>query len=148
MIIQWDRGVQWYAMGFWDVSLGRTPDKYFRHIIEFGSPRIDEWMEEIHGEVYPLEIYLQVRYHQSREREHDTCKVSLRHYLESLVIPLGLSNAPNTFQLGRRKWHIFPPSDAINIFKWTWRVHMSQLWVADKSIDMLEFFHLGYVVGA
>jgi hypothetical protein len=46
-------GVQWvFGMFF----LGRSPDNDFRHIIEFGSPKIDEWMDELHGEEYCLEI--------------------------------------------------------------------------------------------
>jgi hypothetical protein len=37
---------------------GRHPNKDFRHIIEFGSPRIDDWMDEFHGEEYSLKIDL------------------------------------------------------------------------------------------
>jgi hypothetical protein len=37
---------------------GRPLDEDFRNIIEFGSPRIDEWMDELHGEGYSLEIDL------------------------------------------------------------------------------------------
>jgi hypothetical protein len=63
--------VRWYAVGFWDISPRGPPDRDFRHIIEFGSPRIDEWMDELHGEVYPSEIDILVGYHQSRDREQD-----------------------------------------------------------------------------
>jgi hypothetical protein len=42
-------GVQWV---FETIPPGRPLDRDFRHIIEFGSPRIIEWMEELHGEKY------------------------------------------------------------------------------------------------
>jgi hypothetical protein len=48
--------------------LGRPPNGEFIHIIEFGSPRINEWMDELHGEEYSLEIDLQLGYHQSRDK--------------------------------------------------------------------------------
>jgi hypothetical protein len=84
-------------MGFWNDSPERHPNKNFRHIIEFGSPKIDEWMNELHGEVYYSKIDLQVGYHQSRDKEQDTCMIDLRCYLEFLVIPLGLANTYDTF---------------------------------------------------
>jgi hypothetical protein len=59
-------GVQWV---FGTFPPGRPPDKDFRHIIEFGSPRIDEWMDKLHGEEYSSEIDLRLGYHQSRDRE-------------------------------------------------------------------------------
>jgi hypothetical protein len=63
----------------------------FRHILEFGSPRIDEWMNEIHGEEYSSKIYLQLGYHQSRDIEKDTCMFTLRCYLQFLVMPFELT---------------------------------------------------------
>jgi hypothetical protein len=48
-------GVQW---DFGMFPLGKPLDRDFRHITEFGSPMIDEWMDEPHGEVYPSEIDL------------------------------------------------------------------------------------------
>jgi hypothetical protein len=59
-------GVQW---DFGTFPLGRPPDRDFRHITEFGPPRIDEWMDEPHGEVYPSEIDLRLGCHQSRDKE-------------------------------------------------------------------------------
>jgi hypothetical protein len=139
-------GVQWVFGMF---PLGRPPDRDFRHIIEFGSPRIDEWMDELHGEEYSSEIDLRLGYHQSRDREKDTHRISLRCYLESLVIPLGLTNTPDTFQSCRQwQWHLVLFSDANSIFNRTWRVHLSQLGEAGRIIAMSEFFHLGYVVRA
>ena len=40
-------GIQWV---FGTIPLKRPPDRDFRHIIEFGSPRIDEWMDKLHEE--------------------------------------------------------------------------------------------------
>jgi hypothetical protein len=77
-------------MGFWDISPRRPLDRDFGHITGFGSPRIDEWMEKLHGEEYSLKIDLRLGYHQSKDREQDTCRVSLRCYIEFLVVPLEL----------------------------------------------------------
>jgi hypothetical protein len=81
--------------------LGKPPDREFKHIIDFGSPRIDECMDALHGEVYGLDIDLQVGYHHIREKDKDIHIITLRCYLESLVIPLGLTSAPNIFQFYR-----------------------------------------------
>jgi hypothetical protein len=48
-------GVQWV---FGAIPLGKPLDMDFRHIIEYGSPMIDEWMDKLHGEEYSLEIDL------------------------------------------------------------------------------------------
>jgi hypothetical protein len=68
-------GVQWVFRMF---PLGRPQDRDFRNFLEFGSPRIDEWMDEIHGEDHSSEIYLRLGYYQSRDREKDTRRVALR----------------------------------------------------------------------
>jgi hypothetical protein len=129
--------------------LGQPLDRDFRHIIEFGSPRIDEWMDEPHGEVYPLEIDLRVGYHHGKDKEQDTCEIALRYYFESLVIPFRLTKVPDISQYCMQwQWHLVLIFDANNIFNNTWRVHMSQLGEAGRIIAMSEFFHLGYVVRA
>jgi hypothetical protein len=87
--------VQWV---FGMISLGRPPDRDFRDIIEFGSPMIDECIDELHGEVYSSKIVFRVGYHQSRDKEKDIYRIVLRCYLEFLVISLGLTNTPDTFQ--------------------------------------------------
>jgi hypothetical protein len=51
------------------IPLGRPPDIDFKHTIEFGLPRIDELMDELHGAVYLFEIDLHLGYHQIRMRE-------------------------------------------------------------------------------
>jgi hypothetical protein len=87
-------GIQW---DFGTFPLGRPPDKDFRHITEFCSLKINEWMDKPHGEVYPLEIDPRVGHHQNMNIEEDTYRVALKRYLESLVIPLGWTDALDTF---------------------------------------------------
>ena len=84
-------------MGFWDFPPGIPPDKDYRHIIELGSPKIVEWIDELRGEEYSSKSDLRLGYHQSKEREQDTCRITLRCYPEFLVIPLGLTNEPVAF---------------------------------------------------
>jgi hypothetical protein len=65
-------GIQQYIVVYGGVLwvFGTIPsDRDFRHIIKFSSPRIDDYMDELHGEVYSLEIDLRMGYHQSRDRE-------------------------------------------------------------------------------
>jgi hypothetical protein len=78
-----------------------------------------------------------------------TYKIVVKCYLEFLAIPLGLANAPDTFQsCSQWQWHLVLSSDANNIFNKTWRVHLSKLGEACRIISMPGFFHLGYVVRA
>jgi hypothetical protein len=62
-------GIQQYTMMYGGVRwvfgmfLPRIPPYMdFRNIIEFGSPNIDDWMDEIHGEEYSSKIDLRLGY--------------------------------------------------------------------------------------
>jgi hypothetical protein len=139
-------GVQW---DFGMFPSARPPDRDFRHIIEFGSPRIDEWIKKLHGEEYSSEIYLRLGYHQSRNIEWDTCRISLRCYLESLVIPLGLTNIVDTFQFCMQlQRHLALFSYVNGILNRTWRIHLIQLGEVGRIIGVSGLFYLGHAVRA
>jgi hypothetical protein len=52
-----------HDQGFGEIPLGIPPVLGFDHTIEFGLPRIDEMMDELHGVVYISEIELRLTYH-------------------------------------------------------------------------------------
>jgi hypothetical protein len=58
-----------HDQGFGEILPGRPPDIDFEHTIEFGLPRIDELIDELHGAVYLSEIDWCSRYHQIKMRE-------------------------------------------------------------------------------
>jgi hypothetical protein len=58
--------VQWSCGLF---LLGRPPDKVLKNTIELMFLRIDECMDEHHGEKYPSMIDIHLGYHQMRVRE-------------------------------------------------------------------------------
>jgi hypothetical protein len=48
-------GVQWVFGVF---PLGRPPERGVEHTLGFDLPRINEWMDELHGSVYSWKIDL------------------------------------------------------------------------------------------
>jgi hypothetical protein len=108
-------------------------------------PRIEDFLDKLHGAVYFTKIDLCSGYHQSKMREEDISKPTFRcHYdhYEFLVMPFGLTNAPTMFQSfmnhvfnKQLRKHLLVFFDDLLIYNKTWEEH---LWHVDQILSIME----------
>jgi hypothetical protein len=106
---------------------------------------IDEFIDELHGEIFFTKIDLQSGYHQINIREQYIEKTTLRcHFghFEFLVMPFGLTNAPATFQScmnrifkGELRKYLLVFFDDILIYNRTWDEHLAHL---EEVLDIMQ----------
>jgi hypothetical protein len=108
-------------------------------------PCIDELLDELHGTVFFTKIDLRLGYHQISIREQDIEKTTSRcHFghFEFLVMPVGLTNAPATFQScmnhifrGQLQKYLLVFFDDILICSRTWKEHLAHL---DEVLSIMQ----------
>jgi hypothetical protein len=111
-------------------------------------PRIDEFLDELHGVVYFTKIDLHYGYHQIKMREEDISKTTFRcHYdhYEFLVMPFKLTNASTTFQYcmnhvfkSNLRKHLLVFFDDLLIYNKTWEEHLLHV---DQILSIMENNH-------
>jgi hypothetical protein len=135
-------------------------------------PRIDEFLDDLHGAVYFSKIELCSRYHQIRVWEQDIHKNIFRYHYghyEFLVTPFGITNTPSTFKSCMN--HIFNKQlrkyllvffDDLLIYNKTWQDHLKHLdqilsIMEEQSLYakeykcefwMIEVLYLGHIIGS
>jgi hypothetical protein len=133
--------------------------------------RIDELLDELHGDVYFTKIDLHSGYHQIKMREQYLPKTAFRcHYghYEFSVMPFGLTNAPTTFESCMN--HVFNKQlrkfllvffDDLLIYSKTWEEHIQHveqilaimegqsLYAKESKCEfgMTEVLYLGHIIG-
>ena len=77
--------------------------------------------DEFHGEVHSSKIDLRLEYHLGWDSEQDSHVTILRYPYEFLVMPLGLTNAPTTYQIFLQLHRcLFLFFDSLSIYNKTW----------------------------
>jgi hypothetical protein len=133
-------------------------------------PRIDEFLDELHGPVYFSKTNIRSGCHQIKFRERDVHKTCFKCHCGNynfLVIPFGLTNAPVNFQSCMN--HIFNKQlrkfllvffDDLLIYNKTWEDHLRHLYeilsimgekllyakVSKCEFGMMNIIYLGHVI--
>jgi hypothetical protein len=108
-----------------------------RNTCDDGESRVDHQGEEI-----PLDVYDGMGVAWSPSDYSDNPSVCREEFL---VIPLGLTNVCDTFQLGIQSWSFrIPFLDALIRCNMTWEDYVRQLDEPRVVIDMTKILHLGY----
>jgi hypothetical protein len=134
---------------------------------KYPIPRIDEWLDELHGAIYFTKNDLRSGYHQIKMREEDVSKTSFRcHYghYEFLVMPIELYilvlQELCVQQAAEETLVVF--FDDLLIYSKTWEEHLrhvdqilsimeeQSLYAKESKCEfgMTEVLYLGHVIGA
>jgi hypothetical protein len=127
VLVKKNDGIMRMCIEFWDLNKKTIKNRY-------PIPRIDEFLDELHGAIYFTKIDLRSGYHQIKMREEDisktACRCHYRHY-KFLLMPFGLTNAPTTFQYcmnhvfnKQQRKHLLVFFDDLLIYNKAWEEHL------------------------